>query len=37
MRKPEQLAIIAGGLIKLKEMQFSIYTNGDRFKIDSAK
>ena len=37
MRKPEQLAITAGGLIKLKEMQFSIYTNGDRFKIDSAK
>jgi cyanophycinase len=37
MRKPEQLTITADGLIKLKEMQFSIYTNGDRFKIDSGK
>ena len=37
MTKPEQLAITAGGLIKLKEMQFSIYTNGDRFKINAAR
>ena len=37
MRKPEQLAITTGGLIKLKEMQFSIYTDGDQFKIDSAR
>jgi cyanophycinase len=37
MSKPEQLAITAGGLIKLREMQFSIYTNGDRFKIGLAK
>ena len=37
MRKPEQLTITPGGLIKLKEMQFSIYTNGDQFKIDSAR
>lgn len=37
MKKPEQLKITEDGLVKLKEMQFSIYTNGDRFKIGPGK
>lgn len=34
LRKPEQLKISAVGLIKLKDIQFSIYTDGDEFVID---
>jgi cyanophycinase len=37
MRKPEQLKITPGGLIKLKDIQFSIYTSGDQFLISSSK
>ena len=36
MRKPEQLKITPGGLIKMKDIQFSIYTDGDEFFIDQA-
>jgi len=31
IRKPEQLKITPAGLIKLKDVQFSIYTDGDEF------
>lgn len=37
IQKPEQLKITDRGLIKLKDMQFSIYTKGDRFKINAGK
>lgn len=33
MRKPKQLKITAEGLIKLKDIDFSIYTAGDEFSI----
>ena len=34
MRKPEQLKITSTGLIKWKDIQFSIYTTGDEFTIN---
>jgi cyanophycinase len=34
MRKPTQLKITSNGLIKMKDIQFSIYTSGDEFLID---
>lgn len=34
MRRPEQLKITSDGLIKMKDIQFSIYTAGDEFLID---
>jgi cyanophycinase len=34
MRKPDQLKITSKGLIKWKDIQFSIYTDGDEFTID---
>jgi cyanophycinase len=37
MRKPEGLKITSEGYIKLKEMQFSIFTNGDEFTINTKK
>ncbi len=37
MMKPEDLKITAEGLIKFKEMQFGIYTDGDSFEIDPIK
>ena len=37
MRKPEQLKITSNGLIKMKDIQFSIYTPGDEFLIDQLK
>lgn len=33
MMQPNQLSVTSDGLIKLKDMQFSIYTNGDEFRI----
>jgi len=33
MQKPNELKITAGGLIKLKDIQFSIYTDGDEFTL----
>ena len=33
LRKPEQLKITSEGLIKMKDLQFSIYTAGDEFKM----
>ena len=33
MRKPEQLIVTSTGLIKWKDIQFSIYTSGDEFTI----
>ena len=37
MRKPYELKITPTGLIKLKDIQFSIYTEGDEFKLNQAK
>ena len=37
MRKPDDLQVTKEGLIKLKEMQFSIYTAGDEFDISTVK
>lgn len=37
MKKPEDLKITAEGLIKFKEMQFGIYTDGDSFEIEPVK
>ena len=37
MKKPEDLKITADGLIKFKEMQFGIYTDGDSFDIEPVK
>jgi len=37
MRKPQQLKITSNGLIKMKDIQFSIYTSGDEFLIDQLK
>ena len=37
MRKPEQLKITSSGLIKMKDIQFSIYTSGDGFLIEPSK
>jgi cyanophycinase len=34
MSKPEHLQITSNGLIKLRNIQFSIYTEGDEFFID---
>ncbi len=33
MRQPDELKITPGGLIKLKDMKFSIYTDGDEFTL----
>lgn len=33
MQKPEQLKITSAGLIKMKDMQFSVYTEGDEFSL----
>jgi cyanophycinase len=33
-RKPEQLKITSSGLVKMKDLQFSIYTDGDEFLIN---
>jgi cyanophycinase len=35
LRNPEQLKITAGGLIKMKDLKFSIYTAGDEFKMEN--
>ncbi|HKZ67241.1 MAG TPA: cyanophycinase [Chitinophagaceae bacterium] len=37
MQQPDGLEITASGLIKLKDMKFSIYTDGDVFTIDHPK
>ncbi|MGZ5220975.1 MAG: cyanophycinase [Chitinophagaceae bacterium] len=37
MQQPDDLKITTGGLIKLKDMKFSIYTNGDEFRINQQK
>jgi cyanophycinase len=34
MRKPEELKITSKGLITMKDIQFSIYTDGDEFSIN---
>ena len=33
LRHPEQVQITSKGLIKLKDLQFSVYTEGDEFSI----
>ena len=35
MRKPEGLAITPGGLIKWEDIHFSIYTDGDEFRLST--
>lgn len=37
MMKPVDLKITSEGLIKFKDMQFGIYTDGDSFEIEAAK
>jgi cyanophycinase len=37
MQQPDELKITTGGLIKLKDMKFTIYTDGDEFVLDHAK
>lgn len=34
MKKPEQIKALETGLIKVKDMQFSIYTTGDSFQLN---
>jgi cyanophycinase len=36
LRKPENLIITSSGLIKWKDVQFSIYSSGDEFAIDQS-
>ncbi|HRO71901.1 MAG TPA: hypothetical protein PK951_16035, partial [Chitinophagaceae bacterium] len=34
MKKPEEIKALETGLIKVKEMQFSIFTSGDSFQLN---
>jgi len=34
LKRPDQLKVTAGGLIKFKDLQMTIYTAGDQFLLN---